>query len=395
MKNDAAADYVSAEEAAQLLGVSVSTLYAYVSRKGLRSRAVPGSRKRRYWRADLDRLLRGGENAAQPAGKVRNESAITLITEDGPYYRGQSALALAEFACFEDVAGLLWECDAQDVFTSDLVHMLPQAQALAALLGDFAGVDRAAALFPLLEASDPRSFDLTPLGMARTGAQILRWLAAILLREPHPEAMPIQDFVAKALRLPSEHADLVRRLLILAADHGFEPAAYAVRAVASTGVTPWRSVATGLTVTTGRRSKMGRFDAVRRLLIDIVESQDPSQTIVRRVREGAALPGFATPMYASSDPRGKALLTACAEVFFDDEEHRRLVTAIQVAREAATIEPDFNLALMFIARKIGLPSWDSLLLIGRSAGWIAHAIEQYAAGETTHQEGVYRGPLPE
>ncbi|GAA4328623.1 citrate synthase family protein [Pigmentiphaga soli] len=395
MKDDKQAEYVSAEEAADLLGVSVPTLYAYVSRKGLRSRAVPGSRKRRYWRPDLERLARGEGAAAPPEETLRHESAITLITENGPYYRGQSAVALAESASFEDVASLLWECDAQDVFTADMVRMPGQSQALAGLLEDYAGVDRATALFLLLEANDPRSFDLTPQGMARTGAQILRWLAAILLKQAQPEVMPIQAFVAKVLRLPGDHADLVRRVLILAADHGFEPAAFAVRAVASTGVTPWRSVATGLTVTTGRRSKLGRFDAVRRLLVDIVESRDPSQTILRRVREGASLPGFGTPMYATSDPRGKALLAACARVFENDEEHRRLVTAIQVAREAAKIEPDFNLALMFIARKIGLPAWDSLLLVGRSAGWIAHAIEQYAAGETTHQEGVYKGPLPE
>ncbi len=386
---------MSAEEAAQLLGISVSTLYAYVSRKGLRSVSVPGTRKRRYWRADLDKLLQGERAVPSQERALRHESAITLITDQGPYYRGRSAVALAESASFEDVASLLWQCETQDVFASDPVLLRPQSQAVICHLGGLSAVDRATALFPLLEASDPRSFDLTPQGMARTGVQILRWLSAILLEQAQPGAMPIQDYVAKALRLPPEHSDLVRRILILAADHGFEPAAFAVRAVASTGVTPWRAVATGLAVTTGRRSKLGRFDAIRRLLVDIVESPDPAQTIVRRVREGAALPGFGTPMYALSDPRGKALLAVCSRVFRDDEEYRRLGIAIQVAREAAKIEPDFNLALIFIARKIGLPSWDALLLIGRSAGWIAHAIEQYAAGETTHEEGVYTGPLPE
>jgi len=39
----------------------------------------------------------------------------------GSYYRGQSAVTLAEFACFEDVAGLL-------VCTFDLTQIPTQSQ---------------------------------------------------------------------------------------------------------------------------------------------------------------------------------------------------------------------------------------------------------------------------
>jgi citrate synthase len=52
-------EYLSAQEAARMLGVSVRTLYVYVSRKGIRSKPIRGSRKRRYWKLDIDRILRG------------------------------------------------------------------------------------------------------------------------------------------------------------------------------------------------------------------------------------------------------------------------------------------------------------------------------------------------
>jgi len=58
---------LESEEAARHLGVKVATLYAYVSRGLLVSHAVPGSRRRRFAREDLDRLAGRG----RPARAVR------------------------------------------------------------------------------------------------------------------------------------------------------------------------------------------------------------------------------------------------------------------------------------------------------------------------------------
>jgi citrate synthase len=114
--------------------VSVTTLYVYVGRKGLRSQPVPGSRERRYWKPDILRLKRG-ERAAQQqsAGDLRRESALTLITERGPFYRGQSALDLAETASLEEVAALLRNGEAVPGFGSNIYPAGdPRAAALLA-----------------------------------------------------------------------------------------------------------------------------------------------------------------------------------------------------------------------------------------------------------------------
>src|SRR5687767_13590867 len=52
---------LSASEAAAELGVSLATLYAYVSRGMVRSIAEPGRRQRRYAAADIRRLARKSE----------------------------------------------------------------------------------------------------------------------------------------------------------------------------------------------------------------------------------------------------------------------------------------------------------------------------------------------
>ena len=391
MKDDGA--FLSASEAAALLGVSKNTLYVYVGRKGLRSQAVPGSRERQYWKADILRLKHGERGAAKSPGELKRESALTLITDQGPYYRGQSALELAEDKTLEEVAGLLWDCPVDQIFTKDSPRAPAAFNQWTRLLEQERSVERALGLFPQLEQADLRAHDLSPLGMARTGADVVRWLTAIILRQAKAPSIPIHDHIARSLRLGEEKAALVRRQLVLAADHGFEPAAYAVRAVASTGVSPWRAVMTGLLVVLGRRSGAGRFESMRSFLLELHQG-DAQQSVGRRLREGEPVPGFGSRLYPQGDPRARALLAHCVEVFRHDPRLRRVIEAQEILLDATGLHPDFAFTSLLVGELLGLSADASFFLIGRSVGWVAHAMEQYAAGEFEHLEGRYLGPLP-
>src|SRR5215204_2321907 len=95
--------YLTAREAAEELGVSLKTLYAYVSRGLIRSEAVGGKRRnRRYWTEDVRRLRERKEQRRDPARATESalswgdpvmESAITLIADGQMYYRGRDAIA--------------------------------------------------------------------------------------------------------------------------------------------------------------------------------------------------------------------------------------------------------------------------------------------------------------
>lgn len=98
-------------------------------------------------------------------------------------------------------------------------------------------------------------------------------------------------------------ADLIRRFLVLSADHGFEAGTAAVRAVASTGVSPFRSVTAGLTVLAGRKSKFLRMNAFKRFLAEILEADDFTTAVLQYIREGEGIPGFSSSMYPNGDPR--------------------------------------------------------------------------------------------
>jgi citrate synthase len=387
--------YVSAEAAAEMLRVSLPTLYAYVSRKKIRSQAVPGTRRNRYWRADIERIAGGGEApVAERPGGLRRETDITLVTEDGPHYRGQSAVRLSETRSVEDVAALLWQAERASVFTSTLPNAPAELPEMLRLFSAASAADRAIALFPFIEIANPRAYDLSRDGMCESGVDVLRWLAAFLVRAQSPSSDPLHVTVARGLGVSDEMADLIRRVMVLSADHGFEPGTYAVRAVASTGVTPYRSVLTGLSVSMGRRTKIGRHEGLARLLNEIANSREPQDPVVRRMREGEEILGFGSTLYKNGDPRARAVLQRLGEILAGDADFGKLQRAIALVRDAKGLEPDFALTNVYLARRLGMESKDSLFLLGRAVGWIAHSIEQYEVGGVIREPALYTGPLP-
>ncbi len=392
-------EYWTAQQSADFLGVSLPTLYAYVSRKRVRSVAMPGSREHRYLRSDIEGIRQRKAPPKLEDQKFAAESAITLITEEGPHYRGRLASDLAKTESIESVAALLWGVDRR-VFDNPPVAVSKHVSRLSRHLSEAPAVYRALAMFPFIEASDPRAFDLSPDGMALTGTSILRWLTAILLGQHAPRSEPIDQQFAEALRLNPTLRDLLRRLLVISADHGFEEATDTVRAVAATGVTPWRAVATGLAVTTGRASKFGRNDALQRLIDEILDSDDPTQPILRRLRDREDIPGFASDLYPAGDPRADFLFRSYDSALAQDQDYRRLKQALGAALDYGNLRPNHAMATMFIDLKFGLGPkakpgiTETPFVVGRAAGWIAHASEQYARGETRRRRLDYRGQLP-
>ena len=386
--------YLDAEDAARALGVSVSTLYAYVSRKKIRSQAVPGTKKRRYWKDDI--LSLHSETAPPPSDVLTAVTQITLINEAGPFYRGQSALRLAGTATIEDVAGLLWDVDPAEAFAPRAFAASQSYTRIQQALEGATPTERVMTLLPVLERGNPRAYDLSRAGYVRNAAEIMRWMAGIITGAPGPMSQPLHEFLAGSLGKPAPYADLVRRLLVLAADHELDPTTYAVRAVANTGATAYQIAIVGIATSAGRRLVFGRAQSLSRLLDELAVSADPAEPIIRRLREGDAIPGFTSSLYKSGDPRATSLLAAIGDGLKKDSEMARLFAAIQVVADATGHAPDFALPVMYLTRKLGLASAEGLLFrLGRLVGWIAHAMEQYDAHPLIRPRALYTGVLPD
>ncbi|HYG62800.1 MAG TPA: citrate synthase, partial [Thermoanaerobaculia bacterium] len=254
--------FLSAQEAAAELRVSLPTLYAYASRGMLRSEAVPGEpRARRYPREDVLRLKERKEMRREPErvapkaldwGAPVLESAITLVRGGRLYYRGHDVVELARQRTVEEVAALIWAgsfAAAEELFQGDP----PELPLLA--LPELGPVERCQVALPLAGAADLAAWDLRPRAVAITGGRILRLLARVAAGA---EKGPAPAGVAEALQqgwAPGrpEASGPIAAALILAADHELNVSAFTARCVASSQANPYDVVTAGLAALKGRR----------------------------------------------------------------------------------------------------------------------------------------------
>ena len=398
MKRDS---YVTAAEAARLLGVSRPTLYAYVSRGFIRSEPSPRNpRERRYAREDVERLRSRNEERRDPAKAAERalhwgmpilESQITLIADGRLFYRGHDACVLARTRSVEEVVSLIWTGSFDsDIFSTPL-HVVAGGRSVENL----PFINRAEAMLPLVAARDALAFDLRPRAVAQTGWRIVNLLTSVAA-----ESSELELAVEETLRVhwapkSSAAAELIRAALIVCADHELNVSSFTARCVASAGSNPYAVVLGGLAAIEG--VKHGGMSArVETLMNDVRRSRDLPRALSDRMRRGEPIDGFGHRLYPNGDPRAALLMEMLAERFPKSKE---LAFARELAAAAEDLlgeKPTTDFVLVVLARLLRLPPGSPLALfaIGRSIGWIGHAIEQYALGEMIRPRARYVGAAP-
>jgi citrate synthase len=389
------AAWLDADEAVQTLGVSRATLYAYVSRGRIRSEAAPGGdRRRRYARDDIERLLarsrerRNPEKAAEQAlhwGLPILESAITLIADERIYYRGHDAGVLARERSVADVAALLWTGAAD----GSALGPPPRAAAVPRAREGMPFIAAAQSALALASADDPLAYDLRPRTVAQTGWRIV-WLLTRLAAGGGRSAETVDATLASAWESPRA-ADLIRAALIACADHELNVSTFTARCVASAGASPYNVAIAGLAALEG--TKHGGATARVDASWDTLRSaNDLRAAFAERLRRGEVIEGFGHPLYRGGDPRASLLLAMLPK-------GKAATFAREIASAAKAVigeAPTVDFALVALSRALGLPSGSALTLfaIGRTIGWIGHAIEQYEANAIIRPRAKYVGATP-
>ena len=392
--------YLSAREAAAELAVSPATLYAYVSRGLIRSEPSPDSRSHRYRAEDIRGLKeRRAPSAVEPRG-FRSfdpdlpvmDSAITTITEEGAIYRGVNCVDLSEKDTLEHTATLLWDVTGVDPFaTNNCPHVSDEMQAIGVAARRAAPIDRAIAVLALATSADPGAFTRAPEGRAMVGARILRLLVATMLNaEPSGELLHQQ--VAKVWAPDNKHApDLIRRALVLLADHELNASTFTVRCAASTGLNLYDSVIAGLAALKGPMH--GGAGVLASRLVKTLIDQDAEPVIRERVALGERFAGFGHGVYKRGDPRAMSLLNALTRAGaarkFTKEVPERIAEAT-----GEFVNIDYALAVLAHSLRLAPGSELTLFAMARAVGWIAHASEQLQYGRLIRPRARYVGPAP-
>jgi citrate synthase len=386
---------LTAESAADRLGVSRATLYAYVSRGFVRAHPAPDDPRRRlYSKADVDRLAgnktRGRKAADIAAGTLdfglpALASGITLIEGDRLFYRGRDAAQLASQATLEETARLLWNC-SEDPFGAAPPLSRTAAKMIASLADAFP-LDRCMAVLPVAGVGDAMTWQRGERRLWHDGALLLRLMAAAATGTA-PSDAPIHLHVARAWGLSERAAQSIRAALVLCADHELNSSAFAVRVVASTGASLAACLAAGLSALSGPRHG-GTTSLVEILFEEAERFGDARRLVQERLRRGDILPGFGHPLYREGDPRAVALLRLLPR----DPTRDALREAMDAIRG---VQPNVDFALVSLRRALRLKPGSALALfaIGRTAGWIAHALEQQAEDKPIRPRARYTGPAP-
>jgi citrate synthase len=398
--------YLSAGRAAEELGVSVATLYAYVSRGMVRSEAVGGRKRNRRYRAeDVRRLKERKERRRDPDGVVEGalswgtpvmESGITLIEDGRVYYRGREVGGLASHKSIEQVAALLWTGDetlAEDLF---VFGDKPPSERTGAVLRTVAGmtpVEVFQILLPLAAAEDPAAYDLRPEAVARTGARMLGLMVAAA-------SGGNGQGLAEALRqgwAPEEAGAgaLLDAALVYCADHELPVSTFAARCVASSGASPYAVVLAGLAALGGVKHG-GEVELVEAFLREVETAGDTRAVISGRLRRGERIPGFGHSLYPEGDPRGVGLLHLTTEACPTSPAVQRSGAVAEEVLRLMDSRPNIDFALATLARTLSLPAGAAVALfgLGRTVGWIAHAIEQYENDTLIRPRARYTGNHP-
>lgn len=406
---------MTAQEAADELGVKIGTIYAYVSRGLIRSRAAKeGQRNRLYSREDVTRLLirrqmrlslePSAENVLSWAAPVL-ETGISLIEDGNLYYCGIPIEDVALRLTAEELASLVWTEDATNAVELFDHRRHPSAKKFRNKLidlgierGEWLSVPTFQIILPIAMADDPVAFDLRQDSIAISGARILRLLTALGAGDVS-ENISLAEMLQRGWQ-PDDEGSIrfFNMAFVICADHQLKLATFAARVVAALGTTPYSVVNTGITALAGPHQ--GGYTEACEVFLDEVKTPDNAVAVIcSRLRrsESFPVPGFHNPLYPAGDPRARLLLNALYDEYPDSPV---LILARSIQDTVFRLRgehPKVEFALAVFRRHYGLPPSSTLgiFALGRIIGWIGHAIQQYRSKQTIQPRIRYTGPAPQ
>lgn len=346
------------------------------------------------------------------------KSAITYIDGDNGVllYRGYPIEQLAKHSSFLEVAYLLMngELPSKDEFEKfdhEVTHHTMMHESLKNFLHGFhydahpmamlAGTVASLSAFyhDTLDLEDPEQRRLAAIRllakMPTLAAAAYRYSIGWPIRYPRNNLDYVNRFLHMMFEVPSEPLEMnpvvakaLDLLFILHADHEQNASTSTVRLVGSTGANPYASVAAGITALWGP-AHGGANEAVLKMLEEI-GTPDKVDTAIAKAKDkesGFRLMGFGHRVYKNFDPRAKIIREMTHKVLGELGVNDPLLEVAMKLEEAALKDEyfiqrklypnvDFYSGIIYKALKIPTEMFTVMFAIGRTAGWVAHWLEQ-------------------
>jgi citrate synthase len=346
------------------------------------------------------------------------KSAITYIDGDEGVlmYRGYPIEQLAKQSSFLEVAYLLMQGELPsksefDRFEHEVTHhtMMHEAQKhflqgfrhdahpmamLCGMIGSLAGF-----YHDTLDMEDPEQRRLAAIRLIAKiptiAAACYRHSIGWPIRYPRNNLDYVTRFLHMMFEVPSEPLELkpvaakaMDLLFILHADHEQNASTSTVRLVGSTGANPYACVAAGIAALWGP-AHGGANEAVLKMLEEIGTPDQVGKAIekAKDKNSGFRLMGFGHRVYKNYDPRAAIIREMTHKVLADLGVNDPLLEVAMKLEEAALKDEyfvarklypnvDFYSGLIYKALKIPTEMFTVMFAIARTAGWVAHWLEQ-------------------
>ena len=346
------------------------------------------------------------------------KSAITYIDGDNGVllYRGYPIEQLAQHSSFLEVSYLLMngELPTKEEFARfehEVTHHTMMHESLKNFLHGFhydahpmamlSGTVASLSAFyhDTLDLEDPEQRRLAAIRllakMPTLAAAAYRYSIGWPIRYPRNNLEYVDRFLHMMFEVPSEPLELnpvvakaLDLLFILHADHEQNASTSTVRLVGSTGANPYASVAAGITALWGP-AHGGANEAVLKMLEEI-GTPDKVDSAIAKAKDkesGFRLMGFGHRVYKNFDPRAKIIREMTHKVLGELGVNDPLLEVAMKLEEAALKDEyfiqrklypnvDFYSGIIYKALKIPTEMFTVMFAIGRTAGWVAHWLEQ-------------------
>ena len=346
------------------------------------------------------------------------KSAITYIDGDNGVllYRGYPIEQLAQHSSFLEVAYLLMNGELPSPgefskFEHEVTHHTMMHESLKNFLNGFhydahpmamlaASVASLSAFYhDTLDLEDPEQRRLAAIRllakMPTLAAAAYRYSIGWPIRYPRNNLEYVDRFLHMMFEVPSEPLEMnpvvakaLDLLFILHADHEQNASTSTVRLVGSTGANPYASVAAGITALWGP-AHGGANEAVLKMLEEIGDAKNVASAVAKAKdkESGFRLMGFGHRVYKNFDPRAKIIREMTHKVLGELGVDDPLLDVAMRLEEAALKDEyfiqrklypnvDFYSGIIYKALKIPTEMFTVMFAIGRTAGWVAHWLEQ-------------------
>ncbi|WP_323779650.1 citrate synthase [Leisingera sp.] len=367
--------YLSSAEAARELGITLPTLYSYVSRGVLTSYPQAGRKSRLYDADQIAKFKVRGEilNNEQVTETIMHyghpvlETQVSGIVNGQLMFRGHEVGTLARVSTAEDIADLLWAGYGRSASLEWIAGELPKLES-GSIEIDRALVDCQSWLISRIEV-DQSAFDnsreriLEVAPLIWRGAASFFFGSALTGRALHEDIARVADL--------QDHAEIIRTCLVVLADHELTASTFAARVIASTGAPIYQAISAGLAALNGARH-LGEIERAYRQFKQLLDEANPELAIRQAQRRGDQIYGFEHTIYPTGDPRAEIILQLASTL---DANEDFLVIKESIGGKTLNFEG----AIAMLAISLG-KDWrfaTALVISSRLIGLIAHCIEQY------------------